>query len=83
MDSWLGSYKVHLIEKWGPPARVTSNGSTGEVLIYSEQSYNPFTHNSFYYYTMFYADASGRIYRWMTQQGMIPPQQLNVDLYVH
>lgn len=80
-DSWIGDNKVHLIELWGPPARVASNGSTGEILIFSEKRYNPYTGDSFYSNSMFYADANGRIYRWMVQQGMIPPQQLNLTIY--
>lgn len=82
MDSWLGSHKQDLIFKNGPPARIASDGGTGEILIYSYPAYNPFTHTSFYKYTMYYADNTGIIYRWMIQQGMIPPEQMDVNLYI-
>lgn len=80
MDSWIGSTKQNLILKWGPPARIASDGGNGEILIYSTQSY---LYGSVYYrYRMFYADSNGNIYHWLIQGGQVPPQQMDVNLYV-
>jgi hypothetical protein len=32
---------------------------------------------------MFYTDASGNIYHWLVQSGQVPPQQMDVNLYLH
>lgn len=35
MDSWVGSHQSQLIQSWGPPNQVVSDGAGGSVLIYS------------------------------------------------
>ncbi|MBS4066571.1 MAG: hypothetical protein KGZ74_18560 [Chitinophagaceae bacterium] len=74
MDSWLGSHKSELIEQNGPPDRVASNGSGGEVLVYSHQFY--FNGQVFYRHKFYYCDSGGKIYRWITKGGQVPPTQL-------
>lgn len=66
---------------WGPPARRVDDGASGEILIYSF----PFYYNGVttYNYRMFYADQDGKIYHWLMQSGTVPPQQMDVNLYVH
>jgi hypothetical protein len=81
MDSWVNHPKTELIEKWGPPARTASNGSNGEILIYSHTYYIYGT--ATYRYNMFYTTADGNIYHWLVQSGQVPPQQMDVNLYVH
>lgn len=83
MDSWLGSTKRSLIMSWGPPARTTSDGGTGEVLIYANQAYDAYNRISYYKYTMFYVYPGGTIYHWLTRTERVPPQQVNVDFYPH
>jgi hypothetical protein len=83
MDSWIGVSEHSLIVQNGPPDRKTSDGNGGEVLIYSAQIYNPYTGQTIYHYRMYYANSNGIIYHWMTKGSIVPPQQMNIDLYVH
>ncbi len=81
MNTWIDKEEYQLIEKWGPPARKASNGSTGEILIYSSQF---LLYGTMYYkYTMFYCYENGVIYHWLIQNGTVPPQRLDINLYVH
>jgi hypothetical protein len=34
MASWMGSTKADLIQKWGPPTKIFSDGSGGEIYSY-------------------------------------------------
>lgn len=36
METWVGSSKNQLYKSWGPPTRVTDDGSGGEILIYEK-----------------------------------------------
>jgi hypothetical protein len=72
-----------LILSWGPPARTTSDGGSGEVLIYASTVYDAYNRISYYKYTMFYIYSGGTIYHWLTKSGRIPPQQMDVDVYLH
>jgi len=81
MDSWLGDTKQNLILKWGPPARVASDGGSGEILIYSRQVYMPQYRVNFYDYKMFYANSQGKIYSWLTKRENIPPTQIDLNVY--
>lgn len=81
MNSWLGNTKQHLIMKWGPPARTSSDGGEGEILIYS----TPFAYygNNYYRYHMFYVNNENKIYHWLIQTGQIPPQRLDMNVFIH
>lgn len=81
MDSWIGNTKQSLIQSWGPPARTTSDGADGEVLVYAQSRYNTYNHYTIYDYKMFYAHSDGKIYHWRTSSSATPPQQ--VDVYLH
>lgn len=81
MDSWVNHPKTELIEKFGPPARQASNGSDGQILIYATTYYIYGT--TTYKYRMFYTDSDGKIYHWLVQSGSVPPQRMDVNLYVH
>ena len=83
MDSWMGSTKQQLILQKGPPERTASDGSDGEVLIYSTQTYNAYYNITQYAYAFFYANKDGVLYHWLVKRGTVPPQQMNVDLYIH
>lgn len=71
-DSWLGSTKVNLIQSWGPPTRITSDGQGGEVLTYEKSKtgrvyYGTYIQNTDIYYSDIYysdmfVDKSGKIY---------------------
>jgi hypothetical protein len=80
MDTWIGSTKHDLVLKWGPPARVASDGSTGEIYIYENMSmlYNTVRYN----HRMFYINSDDKIYSWRTASGPVPAQQMNVNLYI-
>lgn len=36
MDSWLGHSKAELLQSWGPPTKVDSDGQGGEILTYDK-----------------------------------------------
>ena len=82
MDSWVGDSKQNLILKWGPPVRLASDGGTGEILVYSKQRYNSIAQVTMYYIYMFYVNDSDKIYYWRTESGTVPPQQINMNLYI-
>lgn len=93
----MGHSKQDLIMKWGPPARYTSDGGNGEILVYAKQVYLPPSSSSFYTpgtvttsydqglnyydYTFFYVNTNGNIYHWLTQRQSIPPQQIDLTVY--
>lgn len=78
MDSWLGHQANELIKSWGPPARTTSDGNNGKVLIYHSSSYNAYNRVTTYEYKMFYTDPSNKIYYWKTDYSQVAPQQIDV-----
>ena len=81
MDAWIGSPKSHLILEYGPPAQVTSDGNNGEIYVYGTSVYYGGT--TYWKYNMFYCHPDGRIYYWMVKRGAVPPQQINVNMYIH
>lgn len=86
MDSWIGKTKQNLIMSWGPPERTESDGGTGEVLVYSSKYYNSYYRTTTYRYTMFFVysrRSGGTVYHWLINQGTVPPEQLNIDMYLH
>lgn len=83
MDSWIGASKGELIRKFGPAAKTSSDGEGGEVLVWGQRLYNSFTGNSFYKYTMFYLNSNNKVYHWLIQRGAIPPERLDVRLFVN
>ena len=78
----MGDTKQDLILKWGPPERTASDGGTGEILVYSKQKYNPYASSTMYYIYMFHTDVAGKIYYWRTESGAVPPQNINMNLYI-
>lgn len=36
MQSWIGSTKAELYQRFGPPERITDDGQGGEILIYEK-----------------------------------------------
>jgi hypothetical protein len=82
MDSWMGNNQHNLILSWGPPARTTSDGDNGQILIYANQFYYAQWNMTVYNYRMFYVDKDGKIYSWRTEHGQVPPEQMDVNLYV-
>jgi uncharacterized protein YcfL len=80
MDSWMNNSKHDLVLKWGPPTRVASDGSSGEIYIYEKRYY---IYNVLRYdFKMFYINSSSVIYSWRTESGPVPAEQLNVNLYI-
>ena len=77
MKSWVGNHKSKLIQSWGPPTKISTDGKGGEVYTYlydrkgsTITSYNQYTNQLYsnnYSYTAernFYIDSSGKIYSW-------------------
>jgi hypothetical protein len=81
MDSWIGSTKQDLILKWGPPEREVSDGGSGEILVYSRSFFNPNANLTQYVYRMMYVDREGKIYHWLTQTGLVPPELFIVTIH--
>lgn len=82
MNSFLGSHQRDLIRQWGPPVRTASDGDDGQILVYSTSAYNAYLRITTYRYRMFYVNREKIIYHWITQGGQVPPQQLDIDLYI-
>lgn len=63
MNSWMGSSKAQLLQVWGPPTRVTSDGQEGEILVYDQTAsmYGMVLTRS----RCFYVNKNGKIYYWM------------------
>ena len=82
LDPWLGATKKELILNWGPPIRTTSDGGTGEILVYAEQGDQPATATSrayaFWSYTYMYVDTTGKIYHWLRKASRVPPTDVGV-----
>lgn len=62
MNAWRGHTQAELIEKWGPPMSVSSDGQGGTILYYS--------HAAGYSSTQIwmYANKDGMLYYWRTRQ---------------
>ena len=78
MNACVGLTKNQLTMRWGVPDKVAPDGGSGEILIYAS--------NTFGYtwkYRLFYLDEQGKVYHWLTQTQSIPPQQFDVNVYVH
>lgn len=83
MDSWMGYSRHDLVMKWGPPARTSSDGAGGDIYIYATSAANPYGGGILYRYRMFFIGKDDRIYHWISQGGSVPPQQLDVNMYIH
>jgi len=72
----MGNSKQSLVLSWGPPVRIASDGSTGEIYIYENSTviYNTVRYNN----SMFYIDKGGDIYFWRTESGPVPARQINL-----
>jgi len=71
-----------LILNWGQPERIASDGKGGEILIYSLHSLVTYGGVVNYRYRIFYADSDGKIYNWYCNGGQVPPQQLDITVYM-
>lgn len=80
MNSYVGHTKQEVIANWGPPAKVDSDGGSGEVLTWYGSAYILYGY-TYYPVRMFYCDSRGVVYNWVTHTVNTPPQQLNVRLY--
>jgi hypothetical protein len=82
LNSWVGSNKQQLIQTWGPPAQTTSDGGTGEILVYARRVYYQLGTNpvDYWEYRMMYADKSGTIYQWLYRKNPNPPERVDVRL---
>ena len=82
LDPWLGSTKKELIMSWGPPIRTVSDGGTGEILVYADQSYLPEANNVrrdiYWVYKYMYVNSDGKIYHWLNKASRIPPTEVSV-----
>jgi hypothetical protein len=81
MQSWIGHPQSELILSWGPPARTTSDGNGGSILIYGQYvdlgqspgqvyangSYTAPQQNGYQRTRMFYVNSNGVIYSWRWQ----------------
>ena len=82
LDPWLGATKQELILNWGPPIRTTSDGGSGEILVYAEQGDQPSSGNvrayTYWDYKYMYVDSTGRIYHWLRKASRVPPAEVGV-----
>jgi hypothetical protein len=80
MSSWVGESKHDLIQRWGPPAETTSDGSTGEILVYARRVYYQLgaTPVDYWEYRFMYVDRSGTIYNYLFKKNPNPPDRLDL-----
>ena len=83
LNTWIGATKKDLIMSWGPPSSITSDGDGGEVLIYAQRIYVPAYRIDYYNYKLMYVNSRGTIYHWLTRRSPNPPEQIDVNLFVH
>ena len=82
MESWMGGHKSALIQQWGPPNRITTDGQGGEIYIYESSSTSATTFNNVFgvelnnpvttlntnvKYRQFYINRNGKIYYWRSK----------------
>lgn len=72
-DSWIGFHKSTLILSWGPPNSTASDGSGGDILIYSHQHFNSAINANWIDHSMFYCDSAGIIYTWKKNRNNVAP----------
>jgi hypothetical protein len=78
LNTWMGKPQQRLIMNWGPPARTTSDGGSGQILIYARETYAPQYNLHYWDYTMMYVNSDGLIYHWRTSRQQIAPTQIDV-----
>jgi hypothetical protein len=78
MNTWLGHTQKEVILKWGPPARTTSDGGTGTILVYAFQGSVYGTGKAYYDYKMLYVNEKNIVYYWMTKRDYVPPTQIDI-----
>jgi len=83
LDSWVEKNIKDVILRVGPPAQITSDGSNGKIYVFSESSFNGYTGTEYYHYIFFYVYTDGTIYHWLVKKGVVPPERINVDMYIH
>lgn len=76
MNAWIGKKESDLILEFGPPNRITSDGSKGKILIYEKTTVAQITIPSGNYeltkavprsrYRQFYINDKGEVYYWRT-----------------
>lgn len=72
MQAWNGRTSQQLILQWGPPARSTTDGAGGEVLVYERwvpRTFVPYLGwiGGYTATRMFYVNPEGVIYNWRWQ----------------
>ena len=78
LDTWLvGGTKQKLYLSWGPPTRTTTDGDTGEILIY-DQDQRGYDGSNFTHRTMFYVRSDGKIYTWKVYNTPIAPIEVHL-----
>lgn len=83
MDSWIGSTKQQLIMSEGIPLKTASDGSNGEILMYGKQFTFTYPRTRVVWaYKLFYLNSSNKIYHWLIQESEVPPQQIDINLFV-
>lgn len=76
-DGGSGEILVYANHVYIPPSNSTfyTNDGVGHT------SYNAGA--NYWHYRMFFCDANGKIYHWILKNEQVPPEQIDVNLYVH
>lgn len=85
LHSWMGSNKTELIQQWGPPNQIVSDGSDGEILIYSQRIYAQLSTGAtidYYLYKMMFSNKEGKLYHWYWRKDPNPPERVDVRMLV-
>lgn len=85
LDDYVGKTKSEFILNEGPPEQVLSDGSDGQILVYSyvvPPMYIDATMHTqtVYKYVFVYVHPDGKIYHWLKKSSIVPPEQIEVYL---
>jgi hypothetical protein len=83
LDSWIEHNIKDVILRVGPPVQITSDGDGGKIYLFTDTNFGLYNGNTYYTYIFFYVYKDGTIYHWLEKKGTIPPQRINVDMYIH
>lgn len=62
----------------GIPAKSAPDGDKGEIMVYLASVFG-----SSWNYHLFYLNEEGKVYHWLNQTAYVPPQQFDINVYVH
>jgi len=82
-NSMVGQPKKELILKFGPPDKIIEQEDGDKIYLYTSQYYNQGMKINRYYYRFFFINNNGIVYHWTEKYSTIPPNELDVNVFLH